>query len=139
MLTLLHFINDAVPGRLIITTLNHKITANLDNLLQYSEVTTTHYNKLDLEPVVRGLLVQMTELLKYYDSCMMKMNESRNENVLSKIGTEIDVFACGVPRFMELKKQLNKALVDSLEWLFVERVEDNALGFESMIVESVED
>lgn len=44
--------------------------------------------------------------MKYFDDCMIKMNDSKDPVVQSKIGREIDVFVGGVENFLKFRKEV---------------------------------
>ncbi|KAJ8717875.1 hypothetical protein PYW07_005805 [Mythimna separata] len=107
VLALIHYIHDAVPLTLIITTPNIKITAKEDSLSKYNEEiidntqTSNNYQKYATSILNRTELV-----LKYLDYSMVKMGESKSSVVQNKIGTEIDLFGGDEGAFLEFKNRM---------------------------------
>ncbi|XP_048483604.1 uncharacterized protein LOC105387616 [Plutella xylostella] len=107
LFTVIQLIDEALPGRIVTTTPKHIITPIGCHTSQIH--SKNHHKTNNIEPYARSLLEQLSLLLEYYDSCMMKMNESQKEEVRSRIGTDIDVFAHGVSKYLDLKKRVIEA------------------------------
>ncbi|CAG5049312.1 unnamed protein product [Parnassius apollo] len=107
VLALIHYINDAVPFKIIVTTPNYKITANTDQLAHYNEeISPMNNDSMSYLDCASSVLNQTTILLEYLDNCMIKMNENKDQVVRSKVGSEIDMFACGLEKFIEFRDKL---------------------------------
>ncbi|XP_063540334.1 uncharacterized protein LOC134749345 [Cydia strobilella] len=106
VLPLIHYIHEAIPHRIIITPPNHKITATEHSLSKYNEEITEKKEKLDYASYAPSMLRQTATILEYLDSCIVKMNESKDAKVQSKIGKEIDLFAGGLGLFTEFRSEL---------------------------------
>ncbi|CAK1584546.1 unnamed protein product [Parnassius mnemosyne] len=107
VLALVHYINDAVPFKIIVTTPNYKITANTDQLARYNEeISPMNNNGVSYLEYASSVLNQTSMLLEYLDNCMIIMNDSKDQVVRSKVGSEIDVFACGLEKFLEFRDKL---------------------------------
>ncbi|KAJ8717228.1 hypothetical protein PYW08_005627 [Mythimna loreyi] len=109
VLALIHYIHDAVPLKLVITSPNIKITAKDGALSKYNEEiidNTQTYN--NYEKYATSILNRTDLVLKYLDYSMVKMAESKSSVVQSKIGTEIDLFAGGEATYMEFKNRMRE-------------------------------
>lgn len=62
-------------------------------------------------------------ILEYLDNSMIKMSESKLPDVLSKIGTQIDLLAVGVEKFKEFKGNLEVEARNGIKMLNVETSE----------------
>ncbi|CAH1640254.1 unnamed protein product [Spodoptera littoralis] len=109
VLALIHCIHDAVPLTLVITTPDQKIQAKDDKLAKFNEESIDCTQKLYNYQNYASTILKRTKLaLKYLDDTMVKMGESKNPLVQSKIGSEIDLFAAGQGRYMEFKDKMRK-------------------------------
>ncbi|XP_061720535.1 uncharacterized protein LOC133527510 [Cydia pomonella] len=106
VLPLIHYIHEAIPHRIIITPPNLKITATEGSIRKYNEEITEHKEKIDYASYAPSMLRQTAMILDYLDSCIVKMNESKDAKVQSKIGREIDLFAGGLGLFTEFRSEL---------------------------------
>ncbi|XP_014365513.2 uncharacterized protein LOC106716507 [Papilio machaon] len=104
---LIHYINDVVPFRIIVTTPNYKITSNITELTHYNEeITLDNENSINYMQLGPSALNQTSMLLEYLDMCMINMNMSKDHVILNKVGSEIDLFACGLDKFTEFRNRL---------------------------------
>ncbi|XP_035435326.2 uncharacterized protein LOC118266078 [Spodoptera frugiperda] len=109
VLALIHCIHDAVPLTLVITTPDQKLKAKHDDLAKFNEDSIECTQKLYNYHNYAATILKRTKLaLKYLDDTMVKMGESKNPLVQSKIGSEIDLFAAGQVRYMEFKDKMRK-------------------------------
>ncbi|CAD0203194.1 unnamed protein product [Chrysodeixis includens] len=107
VLTLIHYIHDAVPYTVIITTPNHKITAKDTTLSEYNEDILESTQQLhNYQNYINSITTRSNIALKYLDQSLLKMNESKNPVVKSKVGSEIDIFAGGEQAYLEFKKRM---------------------------------
>ncbi|XP_045502048.1 uncharacterized protein LOC123699196 [Colias croceus] len=112
VLVFIHFINDSIPFRIMVTLPEHKITAKTEDLSHYNDITSETLPQIDFTNEASGILNQATLIKEYFDKCMIKMNESTDQGILSKIGQEIDLMSLGVPEYVKLKNQLlNEAMI----------------------------
>uniref|UniRef100_A0A2H1VZ46 SFRICE_010295 n=1 Tax=Spodoptera frugiperda TaxID=7108 RepID=A0A2H1VZ46_SPOFR len=109
VLALIHCIHDAVPLTLVITTPDQKLKAKHDDLAKFNEDSIECTQKLYNYHNYAATILKRTKLaLKYLDDTMVKMGESKNPLVQTKIGCEIDLFAAGQGRYMEFKDKMRK-------------------------------
>lgn len=109
VLVLIHYIHDAIPLTLLITTPNIKITAKDENLSKYNEeILETTQLLYNYGNYATSILNRTELVLKYLDNSMVKMGESKSSVVQSKIGTEIDLFAGGKERYLEFKNRMRE-------------------------------
>ncbi|XP_063626547.1 uncharacterized protein LOC134798140 [Cydia splendana] len=106
VLPLIHYIHEAIPHRIIITPPNHKITSTEHSLSKYNEEITEKKEKTDYASYAPSMLRQTATILEYLDNCIVKMNESKDAKLQSKIGKEIDLFAGGLGLFTEFRSEL---------------------------------
>ncbi|XP_063366913.1 uncharacterized protein LOC134655384 [Cydia amplana] len=133
VLPLIHYIHEAIPHRIIITPPNHKITANEHSLSKYNEELTEKKEKIDYASNAPSMLRQTAMILEYLDSCIVKMNESKDAKVQSKIGKEIDLFAGGLDFFTEFRSEL---LAESSKGLGLKQCEVKPVDSESMFLDT---
>ncbi|XP_026742583.1 uncharacterized protein LOC113504477 [Trichoplusia ni] len=116
VLALIHYIHDAVPYTIIITTLNYKLTAKDNTLSEYNEDILESTQKLhNYQNYINSITTRSKIALKYLDESLLKMNESKNPIVQSKVGSEIDIFAGGEPAYLEFKKRMREEASKVLE------------------------
>ncbi|PZC83832.1 hypothetical protein B5X24_HaOG206989 [Helicoverpa armigera] len=109
ILAFIHYIQDAIPLTIVITTPNYKITAKDNNLSHYNEDITENTQLLsNYQDYGTSMLNRSKLVLKYLDQCMMKMGESKDTVVQSKIGSEIDLFAAGQSFYMDFKNRMRE-------------------------------
>ncbi|XP_059060777.1 uncharacterized protein LOC131853763 [Achroia grisella] len=107
IISLIHFIHDAIPYKIIITTHEHRIIAKTDELAKYNEALfVKDSQKSGYMEYASAMLNQTSLLLEHLDGCMVKMNETKIPEVQQKIGKEIDVLAMGTSNFLELRKNM---------------------------------
>ncbi|KAM3963345.1 uncharacterized protein ACR2FA_002714 [Aphomia sociella] len=107
VISLIHFIHDAIPHRMVITTPNHKIISKSKELSRYNEVASgEELLKLGYLKYASAMFKQTEILLEYLDHCMIKMHESKEPEVQDKIMNEIDIFAVGIKKFLALREQM---------------------------------
>ncbi|KAI5635134.1 hypothetical protein NE865_12164 [Phthorimaea operculella] len=106
ILAFIHYMHDAIPFRILATTTNQEITSKVPELAKYDEYSSDSQQNIDYSGLKLSLLNQTSMTLAYLDECMMRMNESKNSIVLSKVGKEIDIYAGGESRFLEFKSKL---------------------------------
>lgn len=118
VLALIHYIHEAVPLTIVITTPNHIITAKDEKLSKYNEdaldITQKLYNYQDY---ATSILNRTKLVLNYLDSSMMKMSESKNALVQNKIGSEIDLFAGGEASYLEFKRKMREEAANGVKKL----------------------
>lgn len=116
MVALIHYIHDAVPYTIIITTPNYKLTAKDNSLFEYNEDVLESTQQLhNYENYINSITTRSKIALKYLDESLLKMNGSKNPIVQSKVGSEIDIFAGGEPAYLEFKKRMREEANKVLE------------------------
>uniref|UniRef100_A0A2A4J5I0 Uncharacterized protein n=1 Tax=Heliothis virescens TaxID=7102 RepID=A0A2A4J5I0_HELVI len=109
VLAFIHYIQDAVPLTIVITTPNYRITAKDNKLSHYNEEMTENSQlSYNYQNYGTSILNRSKLVLKYLDQCMMKMGESKDTLVQSKIGSEIDLFAGGESSYMDFKNRMRE-------------------------------
>ncbi|CAB3228837.1 unnamed protein product [Arctia plantaginis] len=122
-LALVHYIQDAVPLRIITTTPNYKITSKSDTFSSYNENTAIVSEQgPNYMSYATSLLNRTSLVLDYLDNSMISMCESNDAVVLNKIGTEIDLFAQGEVGLHEFKKKMWDEARKGVEILAEKRV-----------------
>lgn len=129
VLALIHYIHDAIPQRIVVTTKHCRMFARSQLYSHYNEdvppnITTPNYFEYGA-----SILKQTSAILKYLDHCMIKMYESRDPVVQTKIGREIDVFVGGVEAFLNFRKEL---LDHGLKG--VNSVVERSEGYEAVVI-----
>ncbi|CAH0695858.1 unnamed protein product [Spodoptera exigua] len=128
VLALIHCIHDAVPLTLVITTPNQKLTAKDDKLAKFNEESIECTQKLYNYQNYASTILKRTKLaLKYLDDSMVKMGESKNPLVQSKIGSEIDLFAAGQGRYIEFKDKMRKEAALGVKTLYEDEGDPDSL------------
>lgn len=105
VLALIHYVHDAIPYRIVITTTNYHLAACSEAYSHHNEDISKRNAPSYIE-YGASILKQTAAILKYFDNCMIKMNESKDPVVQTKIGREIDVFVGGVGEFLQFRKEL---------------------------------
>nr|XP_021182169.2 uncharacterized protein LOC110370613 [Helicoverpa armigera] len=109
VLAFIHYIQDAIPLTIVITTPNYRITAKDNELSHYNEDITENTQLLsNYQDYGTSMLNRSKLVLKYLDQCMMKMGESKDTVVQSKIGSEIDLFAAGQSFYIDFKNRMRE-------------------------------
>lgn len=103
----IHFIHDAVPHKLVITAVNHKLVSKVDEFSKYNEeITSTIPSEIGYMDYASSMLNRSRMLIEHLDTCMVKMNDSKVPEVQRKIGSEIDLFAAGVSEYVEFRSRM---------------------------------
>lgn len=106
VLAFIHYVQDAVPHRIIITKTSQIITAKIDDLSKYNDETDSAMKSFDLFEYGTSILNQTSTILQYLDYCMIKMNASKDPVVQNKVGNEIDLFAGDQADYTVFRKKL---------------------------------
>ncbi|XP_013187742.2 uncharacterized protein LOC106132763 isoform X2 [Amyelois transitella] len=101
-----HIVHDSVPYKIIITGVNYKVVAKTYQFTEYNEELASFPPELDYTDYAYALVNQTALIKDHLDACLVHMNKSRDPEVLSKIGTEIDLYAAGTSTYQELRKEL---------------------------------
>lgn len=120
MVSLVHYIYDAVPYRLLVTAPQTQITIKnkvLHKKIKPQNIPEQDDKKSNLLSYGESLTGQMTQILKFYDECITKMGASKNQDVLSKIGKEIDLLIEGSEKFQKFNKHLNTEILNGIDCL----------------------
>ncbi|XP_013162613.1 PREDICTED: uncharacterized protein LOC106114077 [Papilio xuthus] len=115
IVSLIHYINDVVPFRIIVTTPNYKITSDTTELTNYNEEIVDNEQNINYMQLASSALNQTSMLLEYLDLCMIQMNMSKDYTILNKVGSEIDLFACGLDKFIEFRNRLLKEVYTGIQ------------------------
>ncbi|KPJ05709.1 hypothetical protein RR46_02231 [Papilio xuthus] len=115
IVSLIHYINDVVPFRIIVTTPNYKITSDTTELTNYNEEIVENEQSINYMQLASSALNQTSMLLEYLDLCMIQMNMSKDYTILNKVGSEIDLFACGLDKFIEFRNRLLKEVYTGIQ------------------------
>ncbi|XP_023948500.1 uncharacterized protein LOC112053336 [Bicyclus anynana] len=104
VLALMHYIYDVVPYRIIVTTSDYKISGMGFSLSNYTE--TPHNKPTNYTECAASIVKQIKIIKEYIDECTAKMMEDGSSEMEDKIGTEVDLMASGVPKFLEFRKKI---------------------------------
>ncbi|KAG6452006.1 uncharacterized protein LOC115444742 [Manduca sexta] len=132
ILSLIHFIHDAVPAKIVITTPNYKIKDINDEVIPFNKDISTIDSHLNYREYGRSILNRTSTLLEYLDRMMIKMNSSKNTTVQSKIGREIHLFADGVENYLDFRQKILREADKGVTEFLKCTVEDDS---EAMIIE----
>ncbi|KAL4714986.1 hypothetical protein ACJJTC_003137 [Scirpophaga incertulas] len=103
---LMYYVHQIIPHQIVITTENQKISLKQESLAIYNEDLKFHLPVIDYTEYALSLIQQGHIIIKYLDNCMIKMSDSKKVADINKIGTEIDVFVQGIPKFLEFRQNL---------------------------------
>lgn len=107
ILALIHLIYNYIPHKIIAILPNHKLMAKNEALSHYNEETNeTSDTERDYKMQGCAVLKKLRVILEFLDNCMVKMNENKDVLVQSKIGSEIDLFAQGMDKYVDFKDKL---------------------------------
>ncbi|XP_046970104.1 uncharacterized protein LOC124537332 [Vanessa cardui] len=121
VLALIHYMYDTVPYTIIATTPDFKLTAITEDLSIYNEIDEKMESNLNTAECARSLLKQSDMLKDYFDNCMIKMSESKNSDIVNKVGIEVDIMANGFQNYLEFRNQLLEESVNGIESLNIEQ------------------
>lgn len=129
-MSLINYIYDAIPLRIVVTSKQHIITAAADGLGRFLEVVP-HTSQFNTSFAIYGvsILEQMKMILQYLDSCMAKMNFTV---IQTQTGNQVDLFANGVADYMEFRSLLLKEAMNGIRAL--KHGQCNERGVERIIV-----
>ncbi|CAH0724420.1 unnamed protein product, partial [Brenthis ino] len=118
VLSLIHYIYDSVPYKIIITTPEYELTAKIDELSKYDEKKTFTLNYKDCALSVRNQVKIMED---HINSCMVRI---KSKGIDQESNKEIDLLAQGLPEYLEFR---NKLLEESLNGIKTLRFVKSAL------------
>lgn len=118
MLSLIHYIYDSVPYKIIITTPEYELTAKIDELSKYNEKKTFTLNYKDCALSVRN---QVKIMQDHINSCMATI---KSEGLDKESNKEINLLAQGLTKYLEFR---NNLLEESLNGIKSLRFEKSAL------------
>ncbi|XP_026492575.2 uncharacterized protein LOC113398179 [Vanessa tameamea] len=130
VLALIHYMYDAVPYPIIATTPDFKLTTITEDLSMYNERDEKTESSLNYAECARSLLKQSDMLKEYFDNCMIRMSESKNSEIVNKVGIEVDVMAHGLQKYLEFRNRLLEESVNGIESLNIEQT------YESIVIDS---
>ncbi|XP_034835209.1 uncharacterized protein [Maniola hyperantus] len=110
VLALMHYMYDAVPHRIIATTSDYRISEINNDLSNYTEKSQTT-EEINYKGCASSIMNQTKLIKEFIDECTLKMSEDRSPEIQEKVGTEVDLMALGVPKYLEFR---DKVLEESL-------------------------
>lgn len=114
-----------MPHRIIITTPGLKMSLKAEKQSKYEAEPSKTLPNISYETYASSLLKQSELILEYFDKCMTKMGESKDIEIRSKIGSEIDFFAGGLSDYLEFRKNI---LDEALKGVRSLKINDDAKG-----------